>query len=120
MTKVKIEYKNSIKAKFYCSDANPSYQNVSYSWHIFTSATNRIHSQPKVSMLTSASTFALQREFKCFFCSLETLKAVVRVFVYTYNKFGEFKQRFYCLKSAIELTSFCLVFNLCTPPSSET
>ena len=49
---------------------------------------------------------ALQRKSKCFFRSLETFKAVMHVFVHVYNRFGEFKQRFPRLKSAVGLTSF--------------
>ena len=49
---------------------------------------------------------ARQRKSKCFFRSLETFNAMLHVFVHAYNKFGEFKQRFPCIKSALGLTSF--------------
>ncbi len=49
---------------------------------------------------------ALHCRSKCFFRSLETFQAVMRIFVHTYNKFGKFKQRFPRLKSAVGLTRF--------------
>ena len=49
---------------------------------------------------------ALQRRSKCFFRSLKTFKAVLRVFVYAYNKLGQFKLAFPSLKSAVVLIQF--------------
>ena len=49
---------------------------------------------------------ALQRRSKCFFRSLKTFKAVLRVFVYAYDKFGQFKLDFPRLKSAVGLIQF--------------
>ena len=36
----------------------------------------------------------LQRRSRCFFRKVETLLAVLRIFVYTYNKFGEAKMEY--------------------------
>ena len=41
----------------------------------------------------------LQRKSKCFLRSLETFKAVFKVFCYIYNKFPSFKRKFSNLKN---------------------
>ena len=41
----------------------------------------------------------LQRKFKCFSRTLETFKAVFKVFCYIYNKFSSFKRKFSNLKN---------------------
>ena len=98
---------SALKAKYYYSDANPSYQKVSYSGQHFYFR-DKAHTFTVESINSDIRKYiaALQRKSKCFFCSLETFQAIMRVFVYAYNKLGEFKQRFPRLKSAVGLTSF--------------
>ena len=98
---------STTKAKHYYSDANPSYQKVSYFGdHFFFCDKSHTFTVEGVNSDTRKYIAALQHKSKCFFRSLETFKAVMHVFVYAYNRFGEFKQRFPCLKSAMGLTSF--------------
>ena len=98
---------STIKAKHYYSDANPSYQKVSYSGqHFYFRDKSPAFTVESVNSDIRKYIATLQRKSKCFFRSLETFKAVMHVFVYAYNKFGEFKRRFPCLKSAMGLTSF--------------
>ena len=98
---------NSIKTKLYYSDANPSYQKVSYSGqHFFFRDKSHTFTVESVNADLRKYIAVLQRKSKCFFRSLEAFQAIMRVFVYAYNKFGGFKQRFPRLKSAVGLIIF--------------
>ena len=98
---------SAIKAKFYYSDVNPSYQKVSYSGqHFYFRDKSHTFSVESVNSDIRKYIAALQRKSKCFFRSLETFQAIMHVFVYAYNKFGKFKQQVPRLKSAVGLTSF--------------
>ena len=98
---------SSIKAKHYYSDANPSYQNVSYSGkHFFFRDKSHTFTVEGVNSDIRKYIAALQRRSKCFFRSLKTFKVVLRVFVYAYNNFGQFKLDFPHLKSAVGLIHF--------------
>ena len=98
---------STIKARHYYFDANPSYQKVSYSGeHFFFRHKSHAFTVEGVKSDIRKYIAALQRKSKCFFRSLERFKAVMHIFVYAYNRFCEFKQRFSRLKSAVGLTSF--------------
>ena len=102
----------AVKAKFYYSDANPSYQNVSYfGKHYYFRDKSHTFTVEGVNSDIRKYIPALQRKSKCFFRSLATFKAVMSVFVVAYNRFGKFKFNFPHLKSAVGLTFFCLIFN---------
>ena len=99
----------SIKAKLYYSDANPSYQKVSYSGkHFFFRDKSHTFTVEGVNSDIRKYIAALQRRSKCFFRSPKTFQVVLRVFVYAYNNFGQFKFDFPHLKSAIGLIHFLL------------
>ena len=98
---------STTKAKHYYSDANPSYQKVSYFGdHFFFRDKSHTFTEEGVNSDIRKYIAALQLKTKCFFRSLETFQAVMPVFAYAYNRFGEFKQRVPRLKSAVGLTSF--------------
>lgn len=95
------------KAKRYYSDANPSYQNVCYCGeHFYFRDKSHTFTVEGVNSDIRKYIAALQRRSKCFFRSLDTFKAVMSVFVFAYNDFGNFKLSFPHLKSAVGLTSF--------------
>ena len=98
---------NAPKAKFYFSDANPSYQNVSY-WgkHFYFRDKSDTFTVEGVNSDIRKYIAALQRRSKCFFRSLQTFNFVMNVFIYAYNKFGDFKARFPRLKNSSSLINF--------------
>ena len=98
---------NALKAKFYFSDANPSYQNVSY-WGRDSYFKNKSYTFKVEGINSDIRKYiaALQRPYKCFFRSLGTFKFAMDIFVYAYNKLGEFKSRFPRLKKAASLIDF--------------
>ncbi len=55
-----------------------------------------------------------------FFCSLNTFKIVMNIFVYVYNKFGEFKLRFPLLKNFAFLIDFLPYFFIWVLPKLYT
>ena len=98
---------SSINAKRYYSDANPSYQDVSYfGEHFYFCDKSHTFTVEDINSDIRKYIAALQRRSKCFFRSLETFKVVMSVFVHAYNKFGKFKFNFPHLKSAIGLIQF--------------
>ena len=109
--KVKNEYKkivdSSIKANRYYSDANPSYQDVSYfGEHFYFGDKSHMFTVESINSNIRKYIAALQGRTKCFFRSLETFKVVMSVFVHAYNKFGRFKFDFSHLKSVVGLIQF--------------
>ncbi len=101
----------------YYSDANPTYRNLQYSGkHFYFRGRSHTFTVESINSDLRKYIAALHRRSKCFFCSLETFQAVMRVFVLAYSKFGEFKQLFPRIKAAVDLTQFCLAYNLGTPP----
>ena len=97
----------SVKAKFYYSDANPSYQNVSYfGKHYYFRNKSHTFTVEGVNSDIRKYIAALQRKSKCFFRSLATFKAVMSIFFIAYNSFVKFKFDFPQLKSAVGLTYF--------------
>ena len=89
------------------SDANPSYQQILYGGkHFLFRDKSHTFKVENANSDICKDVAVLQRRSKCFFRSLETFQAVMRFFVGTYNKFGEFKLRFPHLKSAVGLIQF--------------
>ena len=98
---------SSIKANRYYSDANPSYQDVSYfGKHFYFRNKSHTFTVEGINSDIRKYIAALQSRSKCFFRSLETFKVVMSVFVHAYNKFGQFKFDFPHLKSAVGLIKF--------------
>ena len=95
------------KASFYHSDGYISYREVAYygrfQHHFDKSETYTVEGVN--SDLRKYIPF-LQRKSKCFLRSLETAKAVLRIFVRAYNRFCEAKHKFPRLKNAFYLTQF--------------
>ena len=97
----------TIKSKHYYSDANPSYQDVSYfGEHFYFRDKSYTFTVEGINSDIGKYIAALQRRSKCFFRSLQTFKIVMSVFVYAYNKFGQFKLDFPHFELAVALIQF--------------
>lgn len=98
---------NAPKAKFYFSDANPSYQSVSY-WGRHSYFRDKSHTFTVEGINSDIRKYiaALQRRSKCFFRSLSTFKFVMNIFAYAFNNFGKFKLHFPRLKKTASLIDF--------------
>ena len=73
----------TVKAKFYYSDANPSYQNVSYfEKHYYFRDKSHMFTVEGVNSDIRKYIPALRRKSKCFFRPLATFKAVMNNFCY--------------------------------------
>ena len=98
---------SSISAKHYYSDANPSYQDVSYfGEHFYFRDKSHTFTVEGINSDIRKYIAALQRRSKCFFRSLETFKSVMNIFVYSYNKFGQYKFLFPKFKNSNYLIDF--------------
>jgi len=86
------------KAQKYCSDGYLGYSNADYYGAEYVrncrdkSDTNNVES---INADLRCYIAGLQRRSRCFFRSIDTLEAVIAVFVEAYNKFGEYKLK-YC------------------------
>ena len=95
------------KASFYHSDGYVSYQEVLYYGHFQ-------HHYDKSETYTVEGLNAdlrhyipfLRRKSRCFLRSLDTAQAVLKIFMYAYNRFCEAKLKYPKLKSAFHLTQF--------------
>ena len=97
----------SINAKHYYSDANPSYQDVSYfGEHFYFRDKSHTFTVEGINSDIRKYIAALQRRSKCFFRSLETFKSVMNIFVYSYNKFAQYKFLFPKFKNSNYLIDF--------------
>ena len=100
---------SSPKAKQYYSDGYPGYFKLNYHGGKYESLNNKSQTH-NIGVKGVNSDFRkyipfLQRKSKCFPRSLETFKAVFKVFCYIYNKFSSFKRKFSNLKN-ISLINF--------------
>jgi IS1 family transposase len=85
------------KAKKYCSDGYHGYLDVDYygAEHV-----RNIHNKSDTHNVESINAdlrhfiSGLARRSRCFYRSLETLEAVIDMFVDAYNKFGEYKMKY--------------------------
>ena len=98
---------DSPKADFYHADGYVSYQEVSYygyfQHHYDKSETYTVESVN--SDLRKYIPF-LQRKSKCFLRSLDTARAVLKIFMHAYNKFNQQKQEHPKYKNSYHLTQF--------------
>ena len=109
---------NSPKAKFYYSDANWTYDKVSYfGTHSYFYDKSHTFTVEGINSDIRKYIAALQRRSKCFFRSLETFRAVMNIFVKAYNRFGDFKARFPKLKNSAYLTKFYYLYLILALPT---
>ena len=90
----------SPKAKQYYSDGYPGYLKLNYHGGKYKSLNNKSQTHNIESVNSDFRKYIpfLQRKSKCFPRSLETFKAVFKVFCYIYNKLSSFKRKFPNLK----------------------
>lgn len=92
---------NSPKASKYYSDAYPVYSEIIYHGK-YTSLKNKSQTYTFEGVNSDLRHYipALRRKSKCFFRSVETMKAIFKIFVYAFNKFALAKFNFPSLKSS--------------------
>ena len=92
---------NSPKASKYYSDSYPVYSEIIYHGK-YTSLKNKsqIYIVEGVNSDLKHYIPALRRKSKCFFRSVETMKAVFKLFVHAFNQFALSKFNFPSLKSS--------------------
>ena len=97
----------SVKALQYYSDAYSAYAEVLYEG-AHTSLKNKSQTYTVEGVNSDLRHYipSLRRKSKCFFRSLETVKAVFKIFVNAFNLFARAKKNFPHLKSAFCLSSF--------------
>ena len=97
----------SVKAHQYYSDAYSAYSEVCYEG-AHTSLKNKSQTYTVEGVNSDLRHYIppLRRRSKCFFRSLETAKAVFKIFVNAFNLFARAKKNFPHLKSAFCLSSF--------------
>ena len=97
----------SVKAHQYYSDAYLAYAEVRYEG-THTSLKNKSQTYTVEGVNSDLRHYipALHRRSKCFFRSLETAKAVFKIFVNAFNLFARAKKNFPQLKSVFCLSSF--------------
>ena len=98
---------NSAKASKYYSDAYPAYAEVCYEG-IHTSLKDKSQTYTVEGVNSDLRHYIppLRRKSKCFFRSIETAKAVFKIFVLAFNKFALAKFLHPPLKSSLFLSSF--------------
>ena len=98
---------NSAKASKYYSDAYSVYSEICYEGH-HTSLKNKSQTYTVEGVNSDFRHYipALRRKSKCFFRSLETMKAVFKIFVHAFNQFALAKFDFPALKSSFYLSRF--------------
>ncbi len=95
---------NSAKASKYYSDAYSAYSQICYEGY-HTSLKNKSQTYTVEGVNSDLRYYipALRRKSKCFFRSVDTMKAIFKLFVHAFNQFALAKFNFHSLKS-----SFCL------------
>ena len=98
---------NSSKAKHDYSDAYSAYSEICY-YGTHTALKNKSQTYMVEGVNSDLCRYipALQRRSKCFFRSLETAKAVFKIFVNAFNQFALAKNNFPALKSSFFLSYF--------------
>jgi IS1 family transposase len=83
-------------AESYCTDGNMTYLDVMFPGRHVRNAWDKSDTHNVESINTDLRHYirGLSRRSRCFFRSLETLQAVVAVFVDAYNKYGEAKTKY--------------------------
>ncbi len=103
---------NSVKARQYYYVAYSAYAEVHYEG-THTSLKNKSQTYTVEGLNSDLRHYipSLRRKSKCFFRSLETAKAVLKIFVNSFNLFAHAKKSFPHLKSAFCLSSFIYMLN---------
>ena len=98
---------SSPKADHYYSDAYSAYSEICYEGK-HTSLKNKSQTYTVEGVNSDLRHYIppLRRKSKCFFRSIETAKAVFKIFVLAFNKFALSKFLFPSLKSSFSLSSF--------------
>ena len=98
---------SSPKADKYYSDAYPVYSEILYAG-FHTSLKNKSQTYTVEGVNSDLRHYIppLKRKSKCFFRSIDTMKAVFKIFVYAFNNFASCKFNFPSLKSSLFLSSF--------------
>lgn len=99
----------SPKAKIYHSDGYVAYREISYHGKHFAHYgfdKSQTYTVEGVNSDLRKYIPFLQRKSKCFLRSIETGKAVLRIFVHAYNRFCQQKLKYPKLKTAFHLTMF--------------
>ena len=98
---------NSAKARQYYSDAYSAYSEICYEG-AYRALKNKSQTYTVEGVNSDLRHYipALHRRSKCFFRSLETAKAVFKIFVNAFNQFALAKNNFPALKSSFFLSSF--------------
>ena len=95
------------KASKYYSDAYPAYSEICYEGsHLSLKNKSQTYTVEGVNSDFRHYIPALHRRSKCFFRSIETIKAVFKIFVFAFNRFALAKFSFPHLKSSFSLSSF--------------
>ena len=87
---------NAIWAENYATDGNVTYMDVDFPGRHIRNCIDKSDTHNVESVNADLRTYipGLARESRCFYRSIETLEAVVSVFVDAYNKFGEAKEKY--------------------------
>ena len=87
----------SLSAEIYCTDGFNGYCEVDFPGIHKRNISNKndTHNIESTNADLRHYIAGLRRRSKCFFRKLETLKSVLWVFVNAYNKFGEFKRKYF-------------------------
>ena len=98
---------NSAKSSKYYSDAYPAYAEVCYEG-IHTSLKDKSQTYTVEGVNSDLRHYIppLRRKSKCFFRSIETAKAVFKIFIFAFNKFALSKLLHPSLKSSFSLSCF--------------
>ena len=98
---------NSPKASQYYSDAYFAYSQICYEGR-HTSLKNKSQTYTVEGVNSDLRHYipALRRRSKCFFRSIETMKAVIKIFLHAFNAFASYKKNYPRLKSASFLSNF--------------
>ena len=83
-------------ARYYCTDGNYSYTEVVFPGRHIRNAYDKsdTHNVESVNADLRDYIAGLARRRRCFFRKLETLRAVLTLFVNAYNRFGAYKQKY--------------------------
>lgn len=87
---------NAISANNYATDGNFTYKDVDFPGRHIQNFTDKsdTHNVESVNADLRHYISGLKRRSKCFFRSIETLRAVIGYFVEAYNKYGEAKEKY--------------------------
>ena len=111
---------NSPKAGHYYSDAYSAYEEICY-YGTHTSLKNKSQTYTVEGVNSDLRYYIppLRRNSKCFFRSIHTAKAVLKIFVHAFNKFALAKFLHPSLKSSLSLSSFIQLVVFGTPWHSQ-